>query len=238
MSKEKDMINFSIHIKGDPDEVSRLKDIILASRPKVEMAFSVDDANAFYLKDYTQENTERTSLSGNVYALLNTSDLPHLVFIAKGEPYPCEYNTSLKMTKAHFAILTTNNLFNPIELLTNTDELAFNLEHCRPATREEVDLLRKLLFEKGFVWDRKKECLTSPSDLNLWQPKEGELCWICYPLPFKDGLFTPILIEDPEAYPKELRKGIVFKNKRDCQLMCNKLNDAIQRVVINKNYEL
>ena len=178
------------------------------------------------------EESKFTPMNGKVYASTYGDGIADVIFIAKGEPYEYEEDKSIKMVHAHFAICASSEILNPIKLNTRSDELGYNIEHCRPATHDEVDLLKKFIYEQNLVWDIEKEQLVRRETRKGYTPLIGELCYICYYFNIERG-FIPILFEDGYAHREAIERGWVFATKHACQLMCNKLNSAIQQVSAN-----
>ena len=97
--------------------------------------------------------------------------------------------------------------------------------HCF-ATEEEKKKIFDKLAEEGYEWKADtKELVTLK-----WKPKEGEIFWfpLCYSSPSE---FKPIKSMLNKGRDKEiLEKGWVFKTKEECQVFCNRLNNAINSV--------
>lgn len=96
----------------------------------------------------------------------------------------------------------------------------------RPATEEEKKKLFDKLAEEGYEFDFEKKELVKLK----WKPKEGEEFWL--PLYYSSpSEFKPITSLLNAGRDKEiLDKGWCFNTKEECQVFCNRLNDAINSV--------
>ena len=96
----------------------------------------------------------------------------------------------------------------------------------RFATEEEKKKLFDKLAEEGYEWKADTKELVKLK----WKPKVGEEFFfpIHYTCPHK---FKPIMtLLDKERDKETLDKGWCFKTKEDCQVFCERLNDAINSV--------
>lgn len=96
----------------------------------------------------------------------------------------------------------------------------------RLATEEEKKRLFDKLAEEGCEFDFEKKELVKLK----WKPKEGEI----FLLPFyysSPSEFKPIKSTlDKERDKVILDKGWYFKTKEECQVFCNRLNQAIEGI--------
>jgi hypothetical protein len=163
-----------------------------------------------------------------VYASVNSLDVADHVFVAKKEPYENPEDVSMKCIGAHFAVKVSNDILCPIKLVTDSRELGYNLEHCRPANSQEINVLLNELKKHNLTWDKYVQRLVPKDDIKSWSHTTGEPYWVC--MYYRVGGFTPILFMDEFDYPNELVKGWVYRSKQDCQRMCDKLNEALDDV--------
>lgn len=96
----------------------------------------------------------------------------------------------------------------------------------RHATEEEKKKLFAKLKEEGYEFDFEKKELIKLK----WKPKEGEYFW--FPLYYyHPSEFKPIKSTlDKERDKVILDKGWYFKTKEECQVFCNRLDNAINSV--------
>lgn len=238
MNKTKENRTYiSCWIEGIPKDVEQLKSAIIENRGDAFVRLwdhsnlELTDLNA------SEKAKEKVGINGKVYAATYDNGIADTIFVTKGEPYEYEEDESIKMIHAHFAICASWEILNPIKLKTRSDELGYNMEYCRPANQEEVDLLKRVLYEHDLAWDAEKEQLVERKKQEAWKPEEGEICWVCYN--HGEGYnFKPMLMEYDNGYSDKLRKGWVFKRKQECQLMCDKLNNALFQATINEQQGL
>ena len=98
--------------------------------------------------------------------------------------------------------------------------------NTRPATEKEKKIFFDKLAEEGFEWIADTKELVKLK----WKPKEGEIFWL--PLYYySPSEFKPIISMLDKGRDKEiLGKGWVFKTEEECQVFCNRLNNAINSV--------
>lgn len=100
----------------------------------------------------------------------------------------------------------------------------FIRKYIRPATEEEKKKLFDRLAEEGLDWDPEKKELVKLK----WKPICGQTVF----LPdFKKCIFRtlPVVWLSDES-DSMLQKGMVFNTQEECQVFCDKLNQAISSV--------
>ena len=116
------------------------------------------------------------------------------------------------------SISFSGDIMKPYMILRGEDQ-DFLSDSCRHATEEEC----KLFFSK--VGEQQKEEKKSP-----W--KEEDLVYIVSAETGCPKVFYPTVIIYSYSKMMEFRekRGWIFKNKKECQAMCDKLNEAIKNV--------
>jgi hypothetical protein len=149
---------------------------------------------------------------GDVVTYMN-GDKPTIYVFAGG----CKYNTSFYVAYSELR----NEVFK-----ISKGHLDRNRDDIRPATEEEKKKLFDKLSEEGYEFDFEKKKLVKLK----WKPKEGEEFW--FPLYYASpSEFKPIKSLLDKGRDKEiLDKGWVFNTKEECQVFCNRLNDAINSI--------
>lgn len=231
--EQKTMMHISL--VGTPEELIRLKNIIVAARDKAEIVMMNEALKEETHPDSQEEKKEEKPefIDGEVYTYTSGDCTLQKIFIAKGEPRPGSVYAHKTEISSYLAIYIGNDILHPIEMYPDDIEVCFCIEACRPATREEADLLRKVLYEHDLVWDAEKQQVVKREAVQGWKPIDGQPCWICYHFS-REREFLPILVEDGEAYHEEIKRGWAFPTKQDCQRMCDKLNAAILQTSINE----
>lgn len=126
------------------------------------------------------------------------------------------YKESLNGSNVYVIVKENLVVFKPV----------YTYNFYRFATEEEKKLLFDKLAEEGYEWKPDTKELVKLK----WKPKEGEQFWlpIYYTAPIA---FSPIsTLFDSERDMMLLDKGWGFKTKEECQVFCNRLNDAINSV--------
>ena len=97
----------------------------------------------------------------------------------------------------------------------------------RPATEEEKKKLFDRLAEEGLDWDPEKKELVKLK----WKPICGQTVF----LPdFKKGIFRTLAVVWLSGESDSmLQKGMVFNTQEECQVFCDKLNQAIEELTVN-----
>lgn len=100
----------------------------------------------------------------------------------------------------------------------------FIRKYIRPATEEEKKKLFDRLAEEGLDWDPEKKELVKLK----WKPICGQTAF----LPdFKRGIFRTLAVVWLSGESDSmLQKGMVFNTQEECQVFCDKLNQAISLV--------
>ena len=110
-----------------------------------------------------------------------------------------------------------------------TDGYLGDVDDLRPATEEEKKLLFDKLSEKGFAWDADKKELIKLK----WKPDVGQHFY--YP-EYDNGACVFIIksytyaFKDQIERDKAIAKGWCFKTSKECQELCDKLNQAIENI--------
>jgi hypothetical protein len=98
------------------------------------------------------------------------------------------------------------------------------IDTLRPATEEEKKKLFDRLAEEGLDWDPDKKELVKLK----WKPICGQTVF----LPdFKRGIFRTLAVVWLGGKSNSmLQKGMVFNTQEECQVFCDKLNQAINQI--------
>ena len=126
-----------------------------------------------------------------------------------------KYNTSFYVAYSGLR----NTVFKDLN-----SHLDMNRNDIRPATEEEKKKLFDRLAEEGLDWDPEKKELVKLK----WKPRCGQTVF----LPdFKKGIFKTLAVVWLSGESDSmLQKGMVFNTQEDCQVFCDKLNQAIEGV--------
>lgn len=178
-------------------------------------------------------NEDRTEIEpfmpkkGEVCAFCRDNNNPDIIFIATGEKY---YGGSYLM--GFVSIELSRKLMHPYRICTrgSKNSLSYSQEKCRPATKEEIDLLLDEIRKAGYFWDPIGCKLLK----NKYAPKMGE----CYFSPIVDIAAEPPFLAIRNEwhglnYDMDLlKKGWVFRTKEEAQALCDKLNKAVEGIEV------
>ena len=155
--------------------------------------------------------------AGDILVLtVGDDDCPNAIFQYNGTSHEDEdLDTWLH---ADISVSFSGDLIKPYMVVRGKDQ-DFLAESCRHATEEEC----KLFFSK--VGEQQKEEKKSP-----W--KEEDLVYIVSAETGCPKVFYPTAIIYSYSKMMEFREKRcwIFKNKKECQVMCDKLNEAIKNI--------
>lgn len=183
-------------------------------------------------KDRSEDRTEAEPFmpkKGEVCALLDEDNGAVIsIFIATGKVEKNihgEYNLL-----AFVAVEPSFDLSNPTEIVTDEDALCYYQDSCRPATKEEIDLLLDDLRKAGYLWD--------PIGCKLlkdkYVPKIGEYYFAPDFDATAESPFCAIRHEwEEDNYDKGiLKNGWVCRTEQEAQALCDRLNKAVDGVEV------
>lgn len=121
---------------------------------------------------------------------------------------------------ASISLTWSGDLFKPYMIVEGEgSECLLNL--CRPATEEEIILLRSKLKDRKKT-DCKEEKKWNVGDWVYAVGSETGCCRVFYPV--------PVTYAETKTMENLVRRGWVFDKEEDCEALCNKLNEAINNI--------
>lgn len=176
-------------------------------------------------EDRTEDRTEPELFmpkKGEVCSFIcRNNDDPDIIFIATGE------KSGGCCLRSFVSIKISYSLMLPYKICT--EENIFQ-EHCRPATKEEIDLLLDVIQKAGYFWDPIGCKLLK----NKYEPKYKERYFAPDFDASDESPFSAIMYEwQGLDYDMDLfKKGWVFRTEEEAQALCDKLNKAVEGIEV------
>ena len=201
--KEKDKLEAVVTISCSNEKVCAEIRKMLAGLEGVESFITVQQKDeAFRPKD------------GDICVSLNDEGDPEYIFKANGE---CSQDDGKDWLEATVSVEFSGNILTPYMVVTGEGQL-FLAESCREATAAERELYTKVVKE--------------PEEEENAPWKIGELVHIVCAETGCSKVFyvAPMFYADTKMMENRVKRGWVFKTEEECQALCDKLNEAIQKL--------